>query len=271
MTLLNNGPLGASLPTMREAPDDRNMFIGAVHDIMSKYAQVHGKPMGDKEIQAMARSLCRRLHRSELGGLARHSAAPRKCRIIRCVCLMLPVMVLSKIGEREFGAGPNEEQIHAVYIAREFQAQVETGKQSPRTPKLTTLTRKTSHLSRMLVRPRCLGRFNLPRPSEPIPWVNTLPPFANSSQLRQTLRHEHGQGSGGAAKALNLARSTGMDPIVINADVPTFQNQYKAKLADDMIRGNSQLDMYIRSHPLAAQVSMMTGGIWIRSVGPRRS
>jgi len=80
-------------------------------------------------------------------------------------------------------------------------------------------------------------------------------PFAIPVNCARPCRHEHGQGSGGGCKGLESGALDWDDPIVINADVPTFQNQYKAKLADDMIRGNSQLDMYIRSHPLAAQVS----------------
>jgi len=121
--------------TMREAPDDRNMFIGAVHDIMSKYAQVHGKPMGDKEIQAMGTQLMQKIAQERAGWFGKTFRGPRKCRIIRCVCLIAARNGIIQDWKKEnFGAGRMRSRSMQCISRVSSKPRSKLGSQSPRTP-----------------------------------------------------------------------------------------------------------------------------------------
>lgn len=58
-----------------------------------------------------------------------------------------------------------------------------------------------------------------------------------------------------AARALQLSRATGVAPLVISADQDRFEEDHKAQMTADIVRGNSQLAAYIRGNPLADHVS----------------
>ena len=57
------------------------------------------------------------------------------------------------------------------------------------------------------------------------------------------------------AEALRLSRQTGVSPYVIHQDVDGFKNEYRAKLASNLIQDNGHLDAYIRGNPMADVVS----------------
>lgn len=58
-----------------------------------------------------------------------------------------------------------------------------------------------------------------------------------------------------AARALKLGQATGAPATSIYNDLDGAEKDYRAGLTDQLVRGNSQLDTYINSHPLAATVS----------------
>lgn len=58
-----------------------------------------------------------------------------------------------------------------------------------------------------------------------------------------------------AAASFHLSKATGVPPTVVNADLPKFQEDYKAQLTGDVVRNNPTIAAYIQSHPLAAKVS----------------
>lgn len=58
-----------------------------------------------------------------------------------------------------------------------------------------------------------------------------------------------------AARAIELSGATGVPAPAIAGDLDNFEAQHKATLAAQVVKGNPQLNSYVQSHPLAAQVS----------------
>jgi hypothetical protein len=58
-----------------------------------------------------------------------------------------------------------------------------------------------------------------------------------------------------AARSIELSNATGVPSTSINGDLEGFEKAHKAALTGQIIAGNPQLSAYVRSHPLAAQVS----------------
>lgn len=58
-----------------------------------------------------------------------------------------------------------------------------------------------------------------------------------------------------AARAIKLGDATGVPATSVFNDLDGAEKEYRAGLTDQIVRGNSQLDTYINSHPLAATVS----------------
>lgn len=58
-----------------------------------------------------------------------------------------------------------------------------------------------------------------------------------------------------AARAIELGKKTGANPVAIHADLEEFENNAKAATTAQLIRGNRQISDYINSHPLAGIVS----------------
>jgi len=58
-----------------------------------------------------------------------------------------------------------------------------------------------------------------------------------------------------ATRALQLSRATGVPPLAIHNDLDRFEEDHKANLTANIVRGNSQISSYIRGNALADHVS----------------
>lgn len=59
----------------------------------------------------------------------------------------------------------------------------------------------------------------------------------------------------GAARSIELSRSSGVPAPIINTDVDTFESNHKAAMASSLVSNNSYIMDYVNSHPLASSVS----------------
>ncbi|MBK7550021.1 MAG: hypothetical protein IPI20_20560 [Rhodoferax sp.] len=58
-----------------------------------------------------------------------------------------------------------------------------------------------------------------------------------------------------ATRALQLSRATGVPPLAVHEDLDRFEEDHKANLTANIVRGNSQISSYIRGNALADHVS----------------
>lgn len=99
-----------------------------------------------------------------------------------------------------------------------------------------------------------------PNPSQPsLPASSPIDPESLFVQEEQQARFKAQQALDGspsdAAQAVELGKSTGVDPSLIYPDTASFAAKQKAALTDEFLRTNPTLQAYVNSHPLAAVAS----------------
>lgn len=113
-----------ALPSPKDEPDDYNQFIGTIHDVMSSFAAANGRPMNPKEIETMGTVLTQKIAQEKAGWFGLWNSTSQTEMYKMPVPDEAQRAIINDWKAEHYGAEPNEEQIHAVFIAHEYQAVV---------------------------------------------------------------------------------------------------------------------------------------------------